>query len=212
MNTENPFYNKDEAKTVTIGHLPHLSQQQKLYAVTFRLQDSLPKMAIESYLKECKELYGDDQSAFKSKLESFMHKKMMEYLDMGYGECLLRNPDARKIIEEAFRYIHENMATVHAYVIMPNHVHIVLETKEDVEIQQVMHNLKRYTASKINQLLQREGSVWQREYYDRIIRNEAHYENAIKYIINNPCHCHAGEYSLGGQALGGQVCNLPNKQ
>ena len=195
--------------TVTMGHLPHVSQRQKLYAVTFRLHDSLPKDVTLSYMNECTARYGEKEPDFKSKREILLHKKMMEYMDMGHGECLLKYPDVRIIIEEAFRYVHDKMALVHAYVIMPNHIHIVLETKEEVKIQEVMHNLKRYTASKINKLLLREGNVWQREYYDRVIRNQTHYENAVKYIINNPRHCKSDEYSLGGMALGGQVCNLP---
>lgn len=203
--TENPFYNKHEVMTVTMGHLPHVSQRQKLYAVTFRLHDSLPKNVIQSYINECVARYGENEPDFKSKREMLLHKKMMEYMDMGYGECQLKNPDVRKIIEEAFRSIHDKMALVHAYVIMPNHIHVVLETKEELKIQEVMHILKGNTALKINRLLQREGYVWQREYYDRIIRNQTHYENAIRYIINNPHHCRYNEYSLGGLVLGGQV-------
>lgn len=33
--SKNPYYNKDEAKFITIAHLPHISEYQKLYAVTF---------------------------------------------------------------------------------------------------------------------------------------------------------------------------------
>lgn len=204
MNTENPFYNKDEAMTMTMGHLPHISQNQKLYAVTFRLHDSLPQSVIQAYMNDSMAHYAENESDSKSKREIYLHKKMMEYMDMGYGECLLRNPDVREIVEEAFRYVHANMALVHAYVIMPNHVHVILETKENVKIQDVMHRLKHYTSVKINSFLQHEGSVWQREYYDRMIRNQSHYENAIRYITNNPRHCQAGEFSLGGMLLEGK--------
>lgn len=191
-----PFYSKDEAKIVTVGHLPHVSERQKLYAITFRLHDSLPHEVVMTYTEESKRTFGDNVPSFKTKREAFLYKKMMEAIDAGYGECLLKDKTTRCIVEEALEYIDDNMAHVHAYVIMPNHVHAVLETLGETSIQQVMHSLKSYTALKINTCLQREGSVWQREYYDRIIRNEAHYTNAINYIHNNPRHCKDGEYTL----------------
>lgn len=202
MSTENPFYDKYEAMTFTLGHLPHINQDQKLYAVTFRLQDSLPKKVLISYMDESIARYGDNQPNFKSNRDAYLHQKMMECMDRGYGECLLRNPDIRKIVEDSFLFIQESMAIIHAYVIMPNHVHMVLETKDDVKIQDVMQSMKHHTSLEINSFLQRKGSVWQREYYDRIIRNQTHYENAVRYIINNPRNLRAGDYSLGGILLG----------
>ena len=192
----NPYYDKDEAKTVTVGHLPHISERQKLYAVTFRLHDSLPHGTVRAYMEDCKRTFGDDTPSFKTKREVLLHEKMMTAMDAGYGECLLKDKDARNIVEEAFEHVDNNMAMVHAYVIMPNHVHVVIETLGGTDIQQVMHSLKSYTAQKINTLMLREGSVWQREYFDRIIRNEAHYINAINYIRDNPRHCNDGEYTL----------------
>lgn len=202
MNSDNPFFDQHEMPTITVGNLPHINQWQKLYAVTFRLNDSLPKVVVQAYIDECRNEYGDNIPDFKHKREEMLHKKMMECLDAGYGECLLRNAKVRKVMDDAFHYIHDNMAKVHAYVVMPNHVHAVIETKECVNIQAVMHNLKGYTASKINKLLMREGGVWQRDYYDRLIRNEEHYENAINYILHNPRNCKNGEYSLGGAVIG----------
>ena len=190
-----PFYNKSEENYFTIGHLPHLSQQQKVYAVTFRLCDSLPKHVTETYRKESTRLYGDGAGCQEER-DRFMHTKMMAYMDQGYGACWLRNPAVRQVVEKALEYVNDRMALVHAYVIMPNHVHVVLETNEGMEIQRVMHSLKSYTALQINRLLHRTGSVWQRECYDRIIRNTDHYVNAINYIIENPRYCKEGEYSL----------------
>ena len=190
-----PFYNKNEGNYFTIGHLPHLSQQQKLYAVTFRLCDSLPKHVIEAYREECTRLYSDE-AEHQDKRNRFMHEKMMAYMDQGHGACWLRHPAVRQVLEKSLEFVNDKMALVHAYVIMPNHVHVVLETHEGMEIQRVIHSLKSYTALRINRLLHREGGLWQREYHDRIIRNKAHYESAINYIIENPRYCKEGEYSL----------------
>lgn len=198
------FYNKNEGNYFTIGHLPHLSQQQKLYAVTFRLCDSLPKHVIEAYQEECASLYGEGTD-LQGQRERFMYAKMMAYMDQGHGACWLRNPAVREVLEKSLEFVSDKLALVHAYVIMPNHVHVVLETHEGIEIQRVMHSLKSYTALRINRLLHREGGLWQREYHDRIIRNMGHYENAINYIVENPRYCKEGEYSL--KVFVGQDCN-----
>lgn len=153
-------------------------------------------------MQECEAAYGECTPDFKTKRELMLHQKMMEYLDAGYGQCLLRDPDVRFILERAFEHMNHTTVLVHAYVIMPNHVHAILETLGDgIGIQQVMHSLKGFTASSINKHLLRQGSVWQREYYDRIIRNRRHYVSAVHYILRNPRFCHDGEYSLGGQAF-----------
>lgn len=207
-----PYYDKDAAKLVTAGHLPHVSEYRKLYAVTFRLHDSLPQEVVKKYMQECKMTFGEDVPSFKTKRETMLHKKMMNLMDDGYGECLLKDRTVRRIVEESFEYIDKNMAIVHAYVIMPNHIHAVFETLGETNIQQVMHCLKSYTALRINRCQHRQGRVWQQEYYDRIIRNEAHYANAINYIRNNPRHCKDGEYTLRialGDVLGGQASCLP---
>ena len=193
---DNPYYDKDEAMMVSVGHLPHVSERQKLYVVTFRLHDSLPREVVKGYLEECKRMFGGDMPAFKTKRESLLYQKMMEAMDAGYGECLLKDKAIRRIVEDAFDFVDDNMAGVDAYVIMPNHVHVVLRTYEGITIQQVIHSVKSYTAVEINRQLHRSGGVWQREYYDRIIRNEAHYANAINYIRSNPRHCKSGEYTL----------------
>lgn len=203
--SKNPYYNKDEAKFITISHLPHISEYQKLYAVTFRLHDSLPHHVVMSYMQECEKIFGEDSPSFKTKRDAMLHKKMMELMDAGYGECILKEKSVRRIVEEGFEYIDNNMVSVHAYVIMPNHVHAVLETLGETNIQQVIHTLKSYSALRINKCMHRDGCVWQREYYDRIIRNDTHYVNAINYINNNPRYCLPGEYTL---SLGEEQKNL----
>ncbi len=49
-----------------------------------------------------------------------------------------------------------------------------------------MHSLKRYVASEANQLLGREGTFWQHENYDHVVRDEGEWRRIVKYVINNP--------------------------
>ena len=196
MKTPSPYYNPEESLTITHGNLPHWNQQQKCYAVTFRLYDALPQHVVQSYLEEWERAIGYANTEVHTARQTWLHKRMMEYLDAGYGACWLRDEGVRRIVEEAFSYIDRHIARIYAYVIMPNHVHAVIETRPEVTIQRVMQRLKGISAKQINQYLGLTGRVWQREYFDRIVRNEAHYQRAIQYIISNPQHCTTGEFTL----------------
>jgi putative transposase len=54
------------------------------------------------------------------------------------------------------------------------------------ELGQIAHSWKSYTANECNRVLQRKGEFWQPEPFDRYIRNERHYTNAVRYIEENP--------------------------
>lgn len=190
------YYNPEEPLTVTHGNLPHWNQQQKCYAVTFRLHDALPCHVVQSYLEEWENANGKADAETHTERQEWLHKRMMEYLDAGYGACWLRDGTVRRIVAEDFSHVDGHLARIHAYVIMPNHVHTVIETHPGVTIQEVMQRLKGISAKRINQYLGLTGSVWQREYFDRIVRNDAHYQRAIQYILSNPLHCKAGEFTL----------------
>ena len=69
---------------------------------------------------------------------------------------------------------------------MPNHVHFVIETRERWPLAGIMQSLKSFSAKEANQILGRTGTFWQREYYDRFIRDSLHLENVVRYIEENP--------------------------
>ncbi len=95
------------------------------------------------------------------------------------------------IVKNAIHYENEKLYFLHAYCLMPNHVHILVtpfgkNNNNKDTIAEITHTLKRYSARKINQLSNRKGSLWARESYDRIIRNEQELLRTTQYIINNP--------------------------
>ena len=196
MKQPSHYYNPEEDLTITHGHLPHWNQQQKRYAVTFRLYDALPRHVLHSYLVEWDETYGKVAPEVRPERVTWLHERMMEHLDAGYGVCWLRDGAVRRIVESAFCHVNTRVARILAYVIMPNHVHAVLETRPGVTIQYVMHSLKGFSAHRINQYLGRTGRVWQREYFDRVVRSDTHFQRAIQYIMSNPRHCKMGEFTL----------------
>jgi putative DNA methylase len=76
--------------------------------------------------------------------------------------------------------------TLIAWVVMPNHVHILIELLGKHELSEIMHSIKSYTAHEANKILGRRGQFWFIESFDRYIRDARHYRNTVRYIENNP--------------------------
>jgi REP element-mobilizing transposase RayT len=70
---------------------------------------------------------------------------------------------------------------------MPNHVHLLVRMGDAVGMGKVVQAWKGYTGKRIQQLTGgHPGPVWQREYWDRYIRDEKHFLQALEYIHQNP--------------------------
>ena len=117
-----------------------------------------------------------------------------QWLDAGYGECLLRRRDVRDILVN--RLMTES--SLDAWVIMPNHVH-ALVAPEDSMLGEVLQSWKGGSAFEINRLLGRSGPLWQKEPYDHIVRSEAQFQHYRRYITENPIKAALQplEYAIG---------------
>ncbi|KPJ48542.1 MAG: hypothetical protein AMJ41_04700 [candidate division Zixibacteria bacterium DG_27] len=73
-----------------------------------------------------------------------------------------------------------------AFVIMPDHLHIILKPNAKENISKIMHSIKRGSSRLINQMLNRNGPLWQSGFYEQIIRNEKEFWEKVNYIYNNP--------------------------
>ena len=75
---------------------------------------------------------------------------------------------------------------LHGYVIMPDHVHLLLTPRHPHTISDVMRNFKSYTSREARRLLGVAGPLWQSRFYDRAVRDEAQFRSALEYIHLNP--------------------------
>ena len=80
---------------------------------------------------------------------------------------------------------------VHGVVVMPDHVHMVFTPFTDAignvfGLAEIMNGIKGASAHSINKLLQRKGHVWEKEYFDRILRKEESLVEKAEYICMNP--------------------------
>ena len=160
------------------GYLPHFDGDVTQF-VTFRLADSLPRSVIRQIELEA----GKENASEAAKTKRL---RLEEYLDSGAGECILSNPDIASLVQETILNEHENTCRLDAWVIMPNHVHLLLRPNKDISLSTIMKSIKSVSAHKINKLLGRSGPVWQPDYFDRYIRDAEHHAKAIRYIEKNP--------------------------
>lgn len=72
-----------------------------------------------------------------------------------------------------------------AWVVMPSHVHAVVETLPDHELRATVASWKWYTGRRLAPAMPGRR-VWPREYFDRYIRDEEHLANVIGYVHGNP--------------------------
>jgi putative DNA methylase len=161
------------------GYLPHFEHPNLIQTVTFRLHDSLPKRKLKEWDRELTHLPPEDR---QQKLRAWIEK----FLDSGHGSCWLRDSRIAKIVEDVILHFDGERYHLLAWCIMPNHVHAMIETKPDRDLSDLLHSWKSYSAHQANKLLGRSGAFWQREYFDRFIRDGSHYENAMRYIADNP--------------------------
>ena len=161
------------------GYLPHWEAGEVPQSITFRLADSLPAIALERLRDDLKRMVEDDRT-LKRRI------RIEEALDRGQGSAVLSNPDIGQIVENALLHFDVERYRLHAWCVMPNHVHALATPLADWTLSEIAHGWKSFTSKKANALLGKQGAFWALEYYDRAIRDDAHYANAVAYITMNP--------------------------
>ena len=86
----------------------------------------------------------------------------------------------------AIKYFDERRYDLLAYVVMDDHVHVLVRPLEDHELHALVHSWKSYTSKRLMKLSDRVAPVWQREYFDRIVRDETELMAKLEYIVGNP--------------------------
>lgn len=131
-----------------------------------------------------------------------INKKVFAMLDeildrAAYGPTWLKNPKIAEIVQNALLQVYAQLYKLWAYVVMSNHVHVLLKpklvsdaasaTESKAALEDIMKRLKGYSAREANKILDRTGkSFWQTESFDHWVRNEAEFYRIVRYIENNP--------------------------
>jgi len=158
----------------TRGYLPHYDKPGTVQMLTFRLADAMPASRRHEW-----------GALFKIEDEREQRTRLEAYLDHGYGSCVLRDSRAAAALEEAVLRGDGQHYRLAAWVVMPNHAHVLFEMW-DLPMGQLLKLWKGASSNAINKLLGRGGTLWQREYWDRFMRDEEHFRKAQHYIEWNP--------------------------
>ncbi|WP_081722145.1 transposase [Geminisphaera colitermitum] len=199
------------------GYLPHQKFEGAIYFVTFRLANSLPAEVI-GRLREQRRLLlarinadpekarhaGDGQQA----LWTWYAAEVDTILDRCLGDAWLRQSDIADLVSGALRFFERQRYLLHAWCVMPNHVHAVIEPLGDHTLAAILHSWKSWSGKRANELLGREGQrFWQRESFDHWVRDADEFDRLVRYTLENPvaaglCKV-AGEWRWSGAAVDG---------
>lgn len=183
------------------GNLPHRNKDNLIQFVTFRLNDSLPQEVLKEIQKEFERLP-------KTKREVEKRKRIEEWMDKGLGGCAMAKPKMAQVVLEALQYYDGDNYHLLAWSIMPNHVHVLIETRSN--LSKIIQTWKSYTgkwafANNEKYDLGIDKGVkrfWMSEHWDRFMRNHLHFENTLRYILDNPKNAHLHRSSVAYKFTG----------
>ncbi len=158
-------------------HPPHYDALNLTQFVTFRLAKTLPQEKLNKWKED---LAG-------GRIHDTQYRQQVEnWLNKGMGACWLKDVRIASMVQNALLYFDRTRYTLHGWVIMPNHMHVVFSPHEPHRLAEIMHSWKSFTAKKGNQILRRSGLFWQEDYFDRFIRDESDLNNTLAYLAYNP--------------------------
>ena len=153
--------------------LPHWIPNQAVLFLTWRLAGSVPLPAVDLPTR------GGAGRALPTRDERRERVRV--------GPLWLQDPRVARVVTEALHYGEtvRQFYTLHAWVVMPNHVHVILEPA--TVLPDIMRWLKGRTSRSANRILGRTGEhFWQDESWDHWVRSREELQDLITYVENNP--------------------------
>ncbi len=172
--------------------LPHWEQSGATYFITFRLADSVPASLRDRWMRERAQWLEQHPKPWTTATETEYHRRfstqMDKWLDAGHGTCLLRGDGCRAEVERVLQHFDGERYFHHAWVIMPNHVHVLTSLGTESKLRDVVKSWKGVSARRIHEAGHaiREATLWQEDYFDRMVRDGEHFARCVRYIRSNP--------------------------
>jgi REP element-mobilizing transposase RayT len=194
------FFNPYAEVRHTGTNLPHWQQQGAVYFPTFRTADSVPAHLLTQWENERETWLKWNPLPHTPEQEVEYHRRFSGaiegWLDAGHGECVLRDPALACLMGDTLAHFDGERYAQIAWVVMPNHIHAVVVQHPSWPLEKVLHSWKSFSSKALNERLGRDGVFWQRDYFDRLVRDEEHFANCVRYIRRNPskARLREGEY------------------
>lgn len=171
------------------SQLPHWEVRGAWHFVTIRCDGSLPKAAQER-IREIRATLDtiEPNSTDFEQLQRQYFLTAEKYLDTGCGFAPFSDSSLCEIAIQAFRKSTDEGWEFGDNVIMPNHVHLLMRkvSVSGFSLKKALERLKGRSARQVNQAMKRQGRLWQEDWFDRWMRDEAERQKTIRYIRNNP--------------------------
>ena len=184
------FFNPYSAIQHTESRLPHWQQAGAVYFVTFRLADSIAIDVLSQWRSAREAWLRVHPQPWTQSTEQEYHRRFSgaieHLLDAGHGSCLLQRAGCAAIVDNTLHHFDGQRVAMISSVVMPNHVHAVFVQKREVALDKILSSWKGFSARSINRRLGRSGPLWQRDYFDRLVRDQQHLANCVRYIRRNP--------------------------
>lgn len=172
-------------------NMPHWRQNGKLYFVTWRQQDSIAKEKRDELRRARESLNRAFVDPARTNLtevhqrrsEQLFQERIQHWLDAGSGSCVLRYPEAKRIMRETLLHFDGKRYHLGSFAVAGNHVHVLVAPVLGFELSGILHSWKSYSANAINRALGRKGALWQDESYDHLVRSEASLARITGYIL-----------------------------
>jgi REP element-mobilizing transposase RayT len=156
---------------------PEISEESFLF-ITWRLAGSMPRV------RQPPQLAGESACPTPGQAFVALNREADKAL---FGPIWLRDARVARVVAGALQYGQSGRHFYHlrAWVIMPNHVRVVLRPKTGLSV--ITRWLKGSTARQANLILSRPGAAfWQDESFDHRVRDETELDRVVRYVENNP--------------------------
>mgnify|MGYP000060356218 CR=1 FL=1 len=196
------FFDPDEAAAVLYRKLPHWSQAGVVCFITFRTHDSMPREVVEGWHRDRRnwlDEHGVNPHAATWRLDlqqldrpsqnefyKLFSARWHDELDQCYGACVLKDPLNAKTVADSLLKFDGDRYWQTDFVVMPNHIHLLVVFPDDDAMLRQCEGWKRFTARTINQRGHQSGRFWQQDGFDHLVRSEAQFEYFRRYIADNP--------------------------
>ncbi len=100
---------------------------------------------------------------------------------------------ARLLIDVLYHYRAEGKFLLHAFVVMPNHFHIIITPAPETTLERAMQLIKGNCSVRMRKEFGKEWALWQPGYFDYRVRNEEDFKKRQEYIHQNPVRGHLAE-------------------
>ncbi|MHC4880072.1 MAG: transposase [Planctomycetota bacterium] len=187
---------------VTARNLPHWYQPGATTFITFRTADSLPKKVLDLWHRELLDwlerrqlptslAYGLDElekiePTQRNEFQKLRKQLWHQHLDDCHGACVLKQPELAEIVATSLKYFDGERYDLDSFVVMPNHVHLLVQFRPPVTMKRQVTSWLQFTATQINRRLGRKGVFWQSEAFDHLVRSAEQFEYLRRYIVENP--------------------------